>query len=174
MSQDNQNSNSESWVNAVKKPVAKPSIVLSHRAQERYREKRRDPEVDPNHDHRFDPVIISRPKGPAPPTRTLSTSGGKNSQNTQTVDLRKIENEQIRLGTTNAEFARTIQMARTTKKWSQDELNVKCGFPAHTIRNYENQNSKVIVQQSHVDTLRKVLGVHELKKPKNTKITGEV
>lgn len=174
MSRDNQNTTSGSWVDAVKKPVVKAPIVLSHRAQERYREEYREPVIDPNHDSRFDPVIISKPKPPATKTQKAVVGGGKNTQTAQNVDMRKIENGEIRLATTNADFARTIQLARTAKKWSQDELNVKCGFPAHTVRNYENANSGVIIQQAHVDTLRRVLGVQDLKKPKNTKITPDV
>lgn len=171
MSQVDQ-SNEESWVNVVtKKKSQKPNIVLSYQSQVKYREMQQHT-VDPNHDSRFDPVVISKPKTPTVIAKHVAVKGGgKNQQSQQSVDMKKIERGEIKLAKSDRELSQKIQQARLAMKLSQDELNTKCGFPTHTIRNYENMSA--IAKQNEIDVMRKVLGIQDLKKPKNIKVSTE-
>ena len=95
---------------------------------------------------------------------------GKNIQNKSDIDMRKIENEEIRLPTSTLDIKKLMQETRTLKGWSQEDLARNCGLPKETIRNYEN--GKAIVKQSEIAKINRALGIH-LKKPKTIQLTKD-
>lgn len=174
MNQDNTSKPSGgSWADvAGRVPVKKqPTIALSFKSQERYRETHSELEVDPNHDSRFDPVILSRKTSNVVVSQQAVQGGGKNTQRQNEVDMRKIENGEIRLATSDRELSQKIQQCRISKGWTQDELNKRCSFPPHTIRNYENMTATA--KQTEIDVMRRILGTQDLKKPRNIKMKGD-
>lgn len=166
---NNQSSGGGSWADVAKRPGKKtPTVTLSVGAQERYREANSVIKEDPNHDSRFDPVVFTRPKAPTVVRQQAVQGGGKNTQNQSDVDMRKIERGEIRLPTSDRELAQKIRQYRDAKKWTQEELNLKCSFKPHTIRDYESM--KAIAVQTEIDTMKRVLGVNDLRKPKAIKV----
>lgn len=95
---------------------------------------------------------------------------GKNIQNKSDVDLRKIDNEQIKLATATLEMRKCIQEARKKNNITQEELARRCNLPKDVIRDYEN--GKAIVKQNELSKINKVLGIN-LKKPKARKIQSD-
>lgn len=168
---NNSTSGTGSWSEVAKKPAKKaPSVTLSIAAQERYKATKPAPTEDPNHDSRFDPVIFTKPKTPTV-ARQAVQGGGKNIQSQNDVDMKKIERGEIRLPSSDRELAQKIQQYRMTKKLTQDELNFKCSFAPHTIKNYESM--KCVAVQAEIDVMKRVLGVSDLRKPKAIKVTPE-
>lgn len=96
---------------------------------------------------------------------------GKNNQNKSEIDMRKIDNEEIKLPTATVDLRNTIQAARTKLGLNQAELAQKCGLPKEIIRDYEN--GKAIVKQPELDKISRALGI-PLKKPKASKISNPV
>lgn len=169
---NNQSSGGGSWAEVAKRPAKKtPSVTLSVGAQERYREANAVTKEDPNHDSRFDPIVFTRPKAPTVVRQQAVQGGGKNVQSQNDVDMRKIERGEIRLATSDRELAQKIQQYRVAKKWSQEELNQKCSFKPHTIRDYESM--KATAKQNEIDVMKRVLGVNDLYKPKPIKMKPE-
>lgn len=68
------------------------------------------------------------------------------------------------------DLANAIQKARMEKKMNQQDLNVACGFPPGTIRDYENKHAKVIPTQ--INKMEKVLGV-KLPRPKRIQLKND-
>lgn len=93
--------------------------------------------------------------------------GGKNAQTKQDIDMRKLDNEEVKFRTVPHEMKLAIQAARNSKKWTQDELAKNCQLPRETIRDYEN--GKAIVKQVELSRINKALGLN-LKKPKPIKV----
>jgi hypothetical protein len=160
------------WTDVVKRPAKKqPTIALSVGAQERYKIENSN-KVDPNHDSRFDPVVITKQKAPTIIKHQVVKGGGKNTQGgTGDVDMRKIERGEIRLAKSDRELSQKIQQYRLAKNMTQDQLNKACSFKPHTIRGYENMTA--IAVQTEIDTMKRVLGVSDLRKPKAIKLESE-
>jgi ribosome-binding protein aMBF1 (putative translation factor) len=107
-------------------------------------------------------------KGYATPEKKIAS--GKNKQNKVDNSLAKLDKTELpQLTTITHELAKQIQKARTDKKLNQDELAKKSQVPLATLKNYENPNSKVVVQSDVLNKLSRVLGV-QLKKPALPKI----
>ncbi|AYV84602.1 MAG: helix-turn-helix protein [Hyperionvirus sp.] len=99
-------------------------------------------------------------------TPQLKFQSGKNTQKKTDLDLRKVENEEIKLTKMPRELAISMQQARNSKKLTQEKLAQQCGLSKDVIINYEN--CKAIVKQHELDKINKALGTH-LKKPKQQK-----
>lgn len=95
---------------------------------------------------------------------------GKNKQNKSDVNIRKLENEEIKLPTISLEMRKLIQQTRNNKKWTQEDLARNCGLPKEVIRDYEN--GKAIVKQSELSKINKALGLN-LKKPRPVKMNND-
>lgn len=80
-------------------------------------------------------------------------------------DVRKLENESVKLATAPRDMGIAIQQARSAKKLTQDQLDQQCSFPKGTIKSYENGTA--IVNGAQLQRINRVLGIN-LKKP-NTK-----
>jgi len=159
----------DTWATVVKRSHIKtPTVILSTNDQQRYKNVQK---VDPTHDSRFDNVILSKPKSSTTTEKQAVTGAGQNHNNKSTVDMGKIERGEIRLAKSNKELATKIQQYRMAKKWTQEEFNKKCSFPPHTIKGYENMT--VIADQHQIDIMKRVLGVNDLHKPKNIKLTPD-
>lgn len=172
MNQDNTTTGG-SWADVAKRPTKKaPTVALSVRAQDRYRETNAVPKDDPNHDSRFDPIVFTKPKTPTVVRQQVVQGGGKNVQSQSDVDMRKIERGEIRLPNSDRELAQKIQQYRMANKWTQDELNQKCSFKPHTIRDYESM--KAVAVQAEIDTMKRIFGVNDLRKPKPIKLKPEI
>lgn len=174
MNQDNSNDTSNaggSWASVARKSNVKkqPLVAFSYSSQQRYREQ--SPQVDQNHDSRFDSIVFTKQKTPTVARQQATQTGGKNKQMQSDVDLRKIERGEIRLPTSNRELAQKIQQYRSAKKWTQDEFNRLCAFPANTIKNYENCSA--VAQQQQIDVMKRVLGVNDLHKPPTIKLKSD-
>jgi ribosome-binding protein aMBF1 (putative translation factor) len=100
----------------------------------------------------------------------LKYQAGKNTQNKSDVDMRKIENEKIKLATSTLDIKKSMQEARVSKGWTQDDLAKNCNLPKETIRDYEN--GKAVVKQVEISKINKALGI-QLKKPKTIKLTDD-
>ena len=124
----------------------------------------------------FAPVILKRaiPKSEMIKKGLVQSeqkkTGGKNVQNKVDVDLRKIENESIKLPTVSHDMKLAIQQGRQALGITQKELATKTNLPIDVIRNYENGTS--IVKQNELSLINKILGLH-LKKPKPESIAEE-
>lgn len=101
---------------------------------------------------------------------TPKYQSGKNIQRKSNIDMRKIDNGEIRLSTATLDIKKAMQEARTGKSWTQEDLARECGLPKDVIRNYEN--GKGIVKQAELAKINRSLGLN-LKKPKPTKITTD-
>jgi ribosome-binding protein aMBF1 (putative translation factor) len=160
------------WTDVVKQPKKqKPTIILSQEGLEKHK-KTSEAEQKLNHDSRFDPIILTKPKTTVITNQVHTRFGGKNTHTQEDTDMRKIERGEIKLATSDKELAHKIQIARISKKLSQDQLNKECSFPPNTIRNYENCTA--IAKQSEIDVLRKKLGLNDLHKPKAIKIKEDL
>lgn len=65
--------------------------------------------------------------------------------------------------TSTLELKLAIQQARTTKKWTQSDLDKLCNFPSGTIRDYENGTA--VIKADQLNKLNKAFGV-KLPRPK--------
>lgn len=130
-----------------------------------------------NPDQDFETVILRK----APDKKTAIKKGNYetkarfnasgNRQNRTDVDLRKIENEQIKLPKVPKEMSLAIQKARATLGLTQEKLATQCALTKEVIRDYENGSA--IVRQQELDKLNKGLrlqGPNRLRKPKAEKI----
>jgi ribosome-binding protein aMBF1 (putative translation factor) len=91
--------------------------------------------------------------------------GGKNKQTKFDSNMRKLDDTVVpQLATITHELAQQIQQARAEKKWTQEELAKRSNVPVATLKNYENQNSRVVVQSDILTKLGRALGI-TLKKP---------
>ena len=107
------------------------------------------------------PMVLKKHK--APEKDTVPKAKGKIPSD-ETIRLHKIEEEGIgHVEHVDINLAKTIQNARKEKNLTQDDLNKKCNFPPHTVKNYENGSA--IPKQSELSQMSKHLGV-VLKKPK--------
>jgi len=120
--------------------------------------------------HPFDiePVILRRK-----PTKdeeikkgniqTIKKPTNVNKQNTQSTDMRKIENEEVQLMKSTHDMSLAIQNKRKELNLTQKEANDKCQLPPNTINKYENMTA--IVDQNELTKINKSLNL-KLKKPK--------
>jgi hypothetical protein len=161
-----------SWSDVTKtpkKPVER--IVATQEVQDKYK-LAREIEEQLNHDPRFDPVVFNKPKAPVIVRQVATLTGGKNTQRQGDTDLRKIERGEIKLQSVGRDFGIKISTARASLKLTQIELNKTCSFPVGTIRDIENGTA--VVTQQQVDTLRRILGIRDLIKPKPIKVKPDV
>jgi ribosome-binding protein aMBF1 (putative translation factor) len=100
----------------------------------------------------------------------LRYQAGKNIQNKSDINMRKIDNEEIRFATATLDIKKIMQETRSAKGWTQEDLARNCGLPKQIIRDYEN--GKAIVKQSEIAKINKALGIH-IKKPENIKIKSD-
>jgi len=124
----------------------------------------------------FEPVIIKK----TPTKQEQIKSGnftveqkfqaGKNSQSRQSINMRKIDNEEIKLPTVPHEMKLAIQAARNAKKWTQEELAKNSQLPKEIIRDYEN--GKAVVKQDELSKINRALGLN-LRKPKPIKVNTD-
>ena len=146
------NTNNEGWQTVGKKQTKKPNLIISSAKS-------------------FTTPVTTLKTNIPNVTHQAVHNAGKNVQNESDVDMRKIERGEIRLQTSSKELATKIQQYRMAKGWTQDDLNKKCSFKPNTIKSYENMTA--IVTQSDINTLNRVLGVNDLKKPKAIKLNPE-
>jgi putative transcription factor len=59
--------------------------------------------------------------------------------------------------TSTLELKLAIQQARTTKKWTQFDLDKACNFPSGTTRDYENGSA--VIKPDQLNKLNRALGV---------------
>lgn len=127
-------------------------------------------------DKDFEPVFLKRtvPKDEQIKKGNFETKtkyqASKNVQNKSEIDMRKIDNEEIKLKTAPIDLRKQIQQARTTKKLTRAELAQKCSLSEGIIRDYENGTA--IVKSGELAKISKALGV-QLKKPKAEKLSSD-
>ena len=95
--------------------------------------------------------------------QTIKKPTNVNKQNTQSTDMRKIENEEVQLMKSTHDMSLAIQNKRKELNLTQKEANDKCQLPPNTINKYENMTA--IVDQNELTKINKSLNL-KLKKPK--------
>ena len=115
------------------------------------------------------PIIIKKrtPHGQKQPKNANTEvkpryQAGKNIQNKSSLDMRKIDNQEIQLPTASLEMRKLIQQTRSNKNWTQEDLAKNCDLRKETIRDYEN--GKAIVKKCELVKINRALGLN-IKKP---------
>lgn len=92
---------------------------------------------------------------------------GKNTQSKPGIDLRKIENEEVKLPRITKSISKKITDARVALGWDQTKLATMASLPRETIRDYEN--GKAIVKQAELNKINRALKI-SVKRPKLEKM----
>ena len=95
--------------------------------------------------------------------QTIKKPANVNKQNTQSTDMRKIENEEVQLMKSTHEMSLAIQNKRLALNLTQKQANDLCQLPPNTINKYENMSANV--EQNELTKINKSLNL-KLKKPK--------
>lgn len=105
----------------------------------------------------FNVVIIGNKKPVHNNTRPVSIN-----------NIKKIENESIKLPTAPHDLKIELQQARLSKNMTQEVLNERLNLPKGTIRDYEN--GKAILNSQILSKINRVLGCHLKMPPKQEKL----
>ncbi len=117
-------------------------------------------------DEDFKPIVLTPKKKPGAKQSAPGVAPTVHKSTGTEIDIRKIENEDIRLSSSGS-IKTEIQKKRVEMKLTQEQLDNLCAFARGTIQKYEN-GSIIAVSTAELSKINKVLKSN-IKKPKQVK-----
>jgi ribosome-binding protein aMBF1 (putative translation factor) len=112
----------------------------------------------PKMDHQdWTPTVLRNGKVMA--ARKAADQAAKPKMSAEAIRLAKLANDEEgtvkRAKTLSVESRQTMMRLRAEQKWSQRDLDMRCSFPANTIRDLEN--GKITPSSAQLNTINRVL-----------------
>ncbi len=105
----------------------------------------------------WNPTVLRNGKVIA--ARKAAEQAGRPKMSAEAIRLAKLANDEEgvvkRAKTLSVESRQAMMRLRAEQKWSQKDLDMRCSFPANTVRDIEN--GKVAPSTSQLNTLNRVL-----------------